>query len=300
MKISLITLVGLSTALTYVAAATAAGPAGTGPAQAASTPLTGEQAQAFAMKAAEPFLNLPGLRIQAAATEGIAKAEALLAEYLDNTSNGGGADENEEEGEEGEAAEDMMDGPGKKTGFSAQDVKQFRAAAASAAANQVPLLTLQDGNECSDLCIAGRGELPDAAESETDANDTEDEGDNIEGGGSGEEGDDKAGSDEDGLISRLWKRVVSPPSKASTETETETDNEADDGDSDDADTAPANAADPAAAIVEKKVNMSEDEFLSKIGSCVQSCMLNRAREVTPEDLDDRRAQIEAILRKQEL
>ncbi|KAF9110023.1 hypothetical protein BGX30_008156, partial [Mortierella sp. GBA39] len=253
----------LSTTLTYVAAS--AGPTGTGPAQVAPTPLTGEQAQAFAIKAAEPFLNLPGLRIQAAATEGIAKAETLLTEYL-NTSNdidvdgGGGADEDEEE------VEEDIDGPGKKTGFSAQDVKQFRAAAVSAAANQVPLLTLQDGNECSDLCIAGRGELPDAAESETDAEDTEDEGDDIEGGGA-EEGDDKPGNDEDGLISRLWKRVVSPPAKAGAETETDDD---DDDDSDNPDAAPANAADSAAAIVDKKINMSEDEFLSKIESCVQS------------------------------
>lgn len=305
MKVALITLVGLSTALTYVAAA-GAGPAGTGPAQAAPTPLTAEQVQAFAMKAAEPFLNLPGLRLQAAADEGIAKAETLLAEHLTTTTSDDAADGNDDE-----AAED--DGPRKKTGFSAEDVKQFRAAAASAAANKVPLLTLQDGIECSNLCIAGQGELPDA-EPEIDADDTEIEvnqvgtepmvGDAEDMDGDEEEddtedgtdvGDDKAGVEEDGLISRLWKRVVSPPAEAPAPS-TETDSDV----SDDADAAPANTATPAAATVDGKANMSEDELLLKVESCVQSCMLNRAREVTPEDLNDRRAKIEAVLRKQEL
>ncbi|KAK3823743.1 MAG: hypothetical protein JOS17DRAFT_753256 [Linnemannia elongata] len=301
MKVALITLVGLSTALTYVAAAVPAGtgPAQTGPAQAAPTPMTSEQVQAFAMKAAEPFLNLPGLRLQAAADEGIAKAEILLTEHF-NT-----ADDGADEGDE--AAEGS---PREKTGFSAEDVKQFRAAAASATANQVPLLTLKDGVECSDLCIANRGELPDT-ESETDSDDTEievneagavpkvgdaddtdeEEEDDIE--DDTDEGDVKARDEVEGLISRLWKRVVSPSAEAPAPAST-------DDNSDNADAAPDNAAAPAAATMDNNANMSEDELLSKVESCVQSCMLDRAREVTPEDLDDRRAQIDTILQKQEL
>lgn len=121
-----------------------------------------------------------------------------------------------------------------------------------------------------------------------DADNTEEEEDDIE--GDTDEGDVKAGNEEDALISRLWKRVVSPSAEPpAPSTDTNDDN-----------SAPANDAAPAAATMDNTTNVSEDELLSKVKSCVQSCMLNRAREVTPDDLDDRRAKIETILQKQEL
>ena len=55
----------------------------------------------------------------------------------------------------------------------------------------------------------------------------------------------------------------------------------------------------AAATMDKKASISEDELLCKVETCVQSCMLNRAREVTPEDLDDRKVKIEDVLGKLE-
>ncbi|KAF8948071.1 hypothetical protein BGZ47_006616 [Haplosporangium gracile] len=202
------------------------------------------------MKVAELFLNLPELRLQAAADDGVAKAEAVLAEHLSNPD---GADEDNE-----------------------------------------ALPDTESDTESDDTEIDVNNKDGTATKPKIGGDDTEDirdrEEDNTEGGRGG------------GWVDqRLWKRIVSPldVAKAPAASEAPVDTETDDEVSDDADAPPANAAGfatPAAVPEDKKV-MSEGQLLSKIEPCVQSCMLNRAREVTPEDMNDRRANIEAVLRK---
>ncbi|KAF9903192.1 hypothetical protein EC991_004100 [Linnemannia zychae] len=331
MKVILITLIGLSTALSHVAAAV-------GPAHPAPSPLTPQQAQDLVMKLATPYVDLPALRIKAAADMGIAEASVLLEQHLTDPDNG---DADAEEGDEEAIAGEV----GKKTGYSIRDVKNFQAASASATANEVPLLTMQDGINCSDVCINNKGELPvefagpdadaeadeeavtpgaakanpggDADGEDEEEDDAED--DDLENDSQGDEeaqtgADEEDEEDGDNIVERLWKkakRAVAPvignkaapatadPKKVTPASPAETND--DDDETEDANAnANANAnAGPGTPTGEKKV-LSDSELEAKITSCVKTCMLNRAKEVTPEDLDERRVQLEALLRKQEL
>ncbi|KAG0269028.1 hypothetical protein BGZ95_002224 [Linnemannia exigua] len=363
MKVILITLVGLSTALSSVHGSAAAA----GPAKPQPTGLTPQQAQALVMQLASPFVNLPGLGLQAAADLGIAQATSLVEQHLaDNADAEVDADTDAEEEDEVTAA---GGGEGaKKTGFSAKDVKRLQAASAAAKANEMPLLTLQDGMDCSDVCIKNQGELPasmvadpaetdadieeddpaapasgtpggagdtdeDGAEEEEDDAEDDTEGDEEEGATAADQDEDDASSPSSGIINRLWKkakRAVAPATapaaaaakKAPTKTPIETnenendDDNDDDNESQDTDSTPAPNANPkpatgaaqdnfaapsapAAGTAQKKV-LSESELHAKVASCVKTCLLNRAKEITPEDLDERRAKMEALLRKQEL
>ncbi|KAF9119566.1 hypothetical protein BGW39_000219 [Mortierella sp. 14UC] len=278
-------------------------------------------------------MALPGLHIKAAADLGIAEASTLLDEHLVNPDTADAdADADEDEVEEALAGE-----TGKKTGFSAKDVKRFQAASALAAADGVPLLTMQDGVDCGDVCIANQDELPDSmtdqdmdtdADTVTDADpaapgaktnaggdaekDSEEEDADDETEGEGEAGANVDKDKDDSVVSRFWrkaKRAVAPAPKApmsagskmaTPATPTET-NEDDDDESDDTDSAPNTNGNPTPApgTGEKKV-LSESELQAKVTSCVKTCMLNRAKEITPEDLDDRRMKIEALLHKQGL
>ncbi|KAG0354795.1 hypothetical protein BGX24_006818, partial [Mortierella sp. AD032] len=261
-----------------------------------------------------------------------------LANTPDNADNDADVDADEDDEEVAVSGKTSK----KTTGFSAKDVKKFQAASAAAVANGIPLLTMQDAIDCSDVCIANQGELPadmaDPAETDEDmdddpaaptsgapgtpggAGDTDEDDGEEEDAEDGTEGDDQDENDaSSGIVNRLWKKakraIVPAPAakKAPITTPTETNDTDDDDESDDTDSAPAPNANakpkPAAgaaqdnfaapATGQKKV-LSESELHAKVSTCAKTCMLNRAKEITPEDIDERRAQMEALLRKQEL
>ncbi|KAG0202955.1 hypothetical protein BGX33_009375 [Mortierella sp. NVP41] len=281
-----------------------------GPAQPAPTALPPQQACAFALKAGAAYVDFPKLKLQAAADSGIAEANSLLEQHLNNPDGDADADADAEGGEEATR---------QKTGFSAMDVKNFQAAAMAAETNQVPILALRDANECSDACITSQGELPEAVDdvdvdkdadadkdadvnagadaegnqAKPDAGDSEDDAEDTD-----EEDETDEDAEEDGVEADVLKKVVKRAAAAGPAEMT-------DDESDDTDSAMPNAAaagasqDKNIAAGVKKV-LSEEEILVKVEFCVKTCMLSCARDLRAEDLQDRRDKLDALLQKQEL